>query len=336
MKGRERERRRERRREVDMEHVDDTGQSIEYDIVPAARLEIDLKIEREGEGVDMAEEAATMERRHHNTVVVVEELASSEGMNNPEEQDVEDGGENGNMIDPRRSGHHHRDGMFMMEQKHGIVMGRDMHSGAEPREPGGAMMMDEEPMNMDDDAPTTPTGPAGGDLDRKDRMYKKGPWSVTEMLVLQSAKKEDVVRAGKGAPRDKHRTAQEKWQSIEDYCWSHLVQRSAQQCQDKWESMSAEFKKVKDYESGTLQGQKSYWQMTIDERKGVRVPPNFQKEVYQALLEWYDKNRIIEPGYYYDVYLSSCFFCAKNFGEIQFRAWNAFFPFMSPGQNFTY
>ncbi|KAH9530432.1 hypothetical protein CY35_20G000500 [Sphagnum magellanicum] len=164
---------------------------------------------------------------------------------------------------------------------------------------------------MDDDAPSTPTGltvggvdpargsaAAGGgpEMDRKDRVYKKGPWNVSEMLVLQSAKKEDVVRAGKGAPRDKHRTAQEKWQSIEDYCWAHFVQRSAQQCQDKWESMSAEFKKVKDCECGILSGQRSYWQMSMDERKAFRMPPNFQKEVYQGLQEWYDKNQAVEPG----------------------------------------
>jgi len=156
--------------------------------------------------------------------------------------------------------------------------------------------MEDEQIGLNDECPTTPTGPSGVEVDRKDRTYKKGPWSVPEMLVLQSAKREDVVRAGKGAPGNKHRTAQEKWQSIEDYCWLHFVQRSAQQCQDKWESMSAEFKKVKDFECGSLPGKKPYWLMTIDERKSVRVPPNFQKEVYTALLDWYDKNRIIEPG----------------------------------------
>lgn len=170
----------------------------------------------------------------------------------------------------------------------------------EVREVGGLRdEAHEEAMGGDDsDAPTTPTGGVGVGLEveRKARVYKKGPWSVPEMLALQSGKREDVERAGKGAPREKHRTAQEKWQSIEDYCWVRFVQRSAQQCQDKWESMSAEFKKVKDFECGTLHGQRSYWLMTIDERKSVRVPPNFQKEVYTALWEWYDKYRIIEPG----------------------------------------
>jgi hypothetical protein len=167
---------------------------------------------------------------------------------------------------------------MLMEKRQGLVV----HSGGESREEG-----------EEEEGPTTPTGPAGSGVDRKDRMYKKGPWSVPEMVVLQSAKREDVVRAGKGVPGVKHRTAQEKWQSIEDYCWLHFVQRSAQQCQDKWESLSAEFKKVKDFECA---GQKPYWLITIDERKSVRVPPNFQREVYTALCEWYDKNRIIEPG----------------------------------------
>lgn len=240
------------------------GQSgIAYE-VGTSQLEVELKIERAMAG------SAIEERR-----TAVEELVGGGGaLEEPrDEEDCENG-------DARR-----------LEQK--FLLRRDMQSSAEPREVG---LLEEEQMGMDEEGPTTPTGPAGSEVDRKDRIYKKGPWSVPEMLVLQSAKREDVVRAGKGAPGIKHRTAQEKWQSIEDYCWVHFVQRSAQQCQDKWESMSAEFKKVKDFECGTLPGQKPYWLMSIDERKSVRVPPNFQKEVYTALWEWYDKNRIIEPG----------------------------------------
>lgn len=271
---------------VAMRGEHDTGQSIAFEI-GSRGLEVDLKIER-GERVAMAENVAIDERR--TVVEAAHDLVGSSGLDalnhNPGvEHNLEDC-ENGD----RRRG----DGVLMVEHKHHeIVMRRDMHAGTEPREAG---IVEEEPMGMDEDAPTTPTGLAGGEVDRKDRIYKKGPWSVSEMLVLQSAKREDVVRAGKGAPGIKHRTAQEKWQSIEDYCWSHFVQRSAQQCQDKWESMSAEFKKVKDFECGILPGQKPYWHMTIDERKSVRVPPNFQKEVYTALWEWYDKNRVIEPG----------------------------------------
>ncbi|KAG0559789.1 hypothetical protein KC19_10G129200 [Ceratodon purpureus] len=213
---------------------------------------------------------------------------------------VEDG------IDVRRIAMEAADEVCGMEDREGLMV--SMVEGEGVANGGKRMVMvgglgeeggqeEEEVMMMgveDSDAPTTPTGGVG--VERKERVYKKGPWSVPEMLALQSAKREDVERVGKGAPREKHRTAQEKWQSIEDFCWLRFVQRSAQQCQDKWESMSAEFKKVKDFESGTLHGQKSYWLMTIDERKAFRVPPNFQKEVYTSLWEWYDKNRIIEPG----------------------------------------
>lgn len=247
-------------------------------------------------GMAEAVTLATIERQTAAAAGLASAASDDRDSINPDENDVDDC-ENGDPEISRRGGRDPgmvgREALVLMDHKHGIALRREIHPGAEPREPGA---LDDEPLTMDDDAPTTPTGPAGGELDRKDRMYKKGPWNIPEMLILQSAKKEDVVRAGKGAPRDKHRTAQEKWQSIEDYCWAHFVQRSAQQCQDKWESMSAEFKKVKDYECGMLTGQKSYFQMTIDERKGFRVPPNFQREVFQALWEWYDKNRIIEPG----------------------------------------
>lgn len=257
--------------------------------VGARALEIDLKIEG---AVRVAMAGNAIEERR-SAVEAAHELGGGGGGGGGGLEDREALQVEHELGEDCENGDGRRGGMMMVEQKHGFVMRRDMHSGAEPREAG---LMEEEQVGLDEEGPTTPTGPAGGEVDRKDRIYKKGPWSVPEMLVLQSAKREDVVRAGKGAPGIKHRTAQEKWQSIEDYCWLHFVQRSAQQCQDKWESMSAEFKKVKDFECGTLPGQKPYWQMTIDERKSVRVPPNFQKEVYTALWEWYDKNRIIEPG----------------------------------------
>ena len=260
------------------------AQGMGYEVVAGSGrgLEVDLKIER-GVREGMAGGNGVEERRSAG-----EELGEERGdalqVSSGVDSELGDDCENGD--GPRRV-------MIGEGGKLGFIMRRDVHSGSETREVG---LADDDQIGMDEEGPTTPTGPVGIEVDRKDRIYKKGPWSVPEMLVLQSAKREDVVRAGKGVPGIKHRTAQEKWQSIEDYCWGHFVQRSAQQCQDKWESMSAEFKKVKDFECAILAGQKPYWLMTIDERKSVRVPPNFQKEVYTALWEWYDKNRIIEPG----------------------------------------
>lgn len=58
----------------------------------------------------------------------------------------------------------------------------------------------------------------------------------------------------------------------------------------------SEFKKVNDYEKNVPGGQKSYWDMSKEERKKTAMPPNFYKEVYNALAEWYSKGRPADPG----------------------------------------
>jgi hypothetical protein len=78
------------------------------------------------------------------------------------------------------------------------------------------------------------------------------------------------------------------------------VQRSAGQCQDKWEWITAGFKKVNDYEKNLTIGQPSYWQLGSDDKKKLRLPPNFHKEVFAALQEWYVKSRTGEPGVPFD------------------------------------
>ncbi|KAG0625872.1 hypothetical protein M758_2G085600 [Ceratodon purpureus] len=87
---------------------------------------------------------------------------------------------------------------------------------------------------------------------------------------------------------------------MEDRCWMQGVQRSAGQCQDKWEGITAGFKKVNDYEKNLAIGQPSYWQLGSDDKKKLRLPPNFHKEVFAALQEWYVKSRTGEPGVPFD------------------------------------
>ncbi|KAG0612053.1 hypothetical protein M758_7G186700 [Ceratodon purpureus] len=131
---------------------------------------------------------------------------------------------------------------------------------------------------------------------RKGRIYKKGNWTAAEILVLQAARREDFDRVRRGNLKERHKSAQERWKWIEDYGWSQGVHKSAQQCQDKWELLVSEFKKVNDYEKNVPGGQKSYWDMSKEERKKTAMPPNFYKEVYNALAEWYSKGRPADPG----------------------------------------
>ncbi|KAG6546920.1 hypothetical protein Mapa_011536 [Marchantia paleacea] len=160
--------------------------------------------------------------------------------------------------------------------------------------PSEVLAGDHRAMSVDEDVVYEEPGHAGS---RKGRVYKKGAWTVPEVMVLQAAKREDFERHSKGGLKEKHKTAQERWLWIEDICWSHAIHRSAQQCQDKWESLVPEFKKVLDYERNLPIGQKSYWLMIPEERKKTpKLPPNLPKEVFSALFEWYLKSKTIDQG----------------------------------------
>jgi hypothetical protein len=136
--------------------------------------------------------------------------------------------------------------------------------------------------------------------DDQTRHYKKGMWTVSELQVLQAVRREDFERQSKGGNREKHRSAHERWKWMEDRCWGQGVLRSAGQCQDKWEGITAGFKKVNDYEKQLPLGGTSYWQLGSDEKKRMRLPPNFHKEVFMSLQEWYVKSRTGEPGILFD------------------------------------
>ncbi|KAL2636238.1 hypothetical protein R1flu_007717 [Riccia fluitans] len=136
----------------------------------------------------------------------------------------------------------------------------------------------------------------GRDGGKNGRDYKRTNWTVEECMVLQAAKREDYGRQSNDGAKEKHKTAAERWQAVEDFCWLHSVNRSGQQCKDRWEKMSADFKKIYDYERHAAIGQIRYWEMTLDEKKVKRLPSKFYQEVYIGLSEWFNRGRGAETA----------------------------------------
>jgi hypothetical protein len=159
---------------------------------------------------------------------------------------------------------------------------------------------------------------------RMGRMYRKSSWSLEEMLALQVAKREDRERHGSNSNSHHNHNlkattvaaAQERWNWIEDYCWALGVQRSAQQCHDKWEGISTAFKKVYNHdklfsssssaaaaaassEVHKKSSSSSYWQMSGEERKKHKLPANFPRELFMAVMEWQtgkSSRSSVDPG----------------------------------------
>ncbi|KAI5070815.1 hypothetical protein GOP47_0015158 [Adiantum capillus-veneris] len=150
-------------------------------------------------------------------------------------------------------------------------------------------------------------GPAG----EQGREYRKGNWTLHETVVLIAAKKKDEERRLRGGDKEKTRTAELRWKWIENYCWHNGCHRNQNQCNDKWDNLLRDYKKVRDYElrlaaaaaavatlpspsshappPPALAPSLSYWQLEKHERKEKGLPSNLLFQVYEALHEVVDK-----------------------------------------------
>ncbi|KAL0800353.1 hypothetical protein Bca101_055528 [Brassica carinata] len=144
------------------------------------------------------------------------------------------------------------------------------------------------------------------------REYRKGNWTLNETMVLIEAKKMDDerrMRRSIGLPPPEqsqdsrsssgNKPAELRWKWIEDYCWRKGCMRSQNQCNDKWDNLMRDYKKVREYErrrvessfaSGSSSSSAaaetgSYWKMEKSERKERNLPSNMLPQTYQALFD---------------------------------------------------
>ncbi|CAH8356821.1 unnamed protein product [Eruca vesicaria subsp. sativa] len=143
------------------------------------------------------------------------------------------------------------------------------------------------------------------------REYRKGNWTLNETMVLIEAKKMDDERRmrrfiGLPAPEQSqdsrtssgNKPAELRWRWIEDYCWRKGCMRSQNQCNDKWDNLMRDYKKVREYERRRVESSfssvssssaaaetGSYWKMEKSERKERNLPSNMLPQTYQALFD---------------------------------------------------
>uniref|UniRef100_A0A803QHW7 Myb-like domain-containing protein n=1 Tax=Cannabis sativa TaxID=3483 RepID=A0A803QHW7_CANSA len=146
------------------------------------------------------------------------------------------------------------------------------------------------------------------------RDYRKGNWTVSETMILIEAKKMDDERrmkrisgndneqarnSGSTTPTS-NKPAELRWKWVEDYCWRKGCCRSQNQCNDKWDNLMRDYKKVRDYErkiagksaASTVaggSGDQSYWKIEKNERKERNLPTNMLPQIYEALVDVVEK-----------------------------------------------
>lgn len=173
-------------------------------------------------------------------------------------------------------------------------------------------------------------GNQGGGQSNVLREYRKGNWTVQETMVLIEAKKMDderrtrrqgeIISGGGGGGERSGKPAELRWKWVEDYCWRNGCMRSQNQCNDKWDNLMRDFKKVREYERKVMSSsekaeqhhhhhhrdeevvveeeEKSYWNLEKNERKIKNLPSNMLPQIYQALLEVVERKgqRVIIGG----------------------------------------
>ncbi|KAG5621969.1 hypothetical protein H5410_007187 [Solanum commersonii] len=140
----------------------------------------------------------------------------------------------------------------------------------------------------------------GGSSSNMFRDYRKGNWTVKETMVLLEAKKMDDERRMR---RQEGKPTELRWKWVEDYCWRNGCLRSQNQCNDKWDNLMRDFKKVREYERRVVEASgeeiiRSYWKIEKNERKEKNLPTNMLPEIYEALVEVMDKKsqRMLWPS----------------------------------------
>ncbi|CAI9090468.1 OLC1v1025245C1 [Oldenlandia corymbosa var. corymbosa] len=147
----------------------------------------------------------------------------------------------------------------------------------------------------------------GGNVVMRD--YRKGNWTLQETMVLIEAKRMDDERrlrrqaGGENSAERSGKPTELRWKWVEDYCWRNDCLRSQNQCNDKWDNLMRDFKKVREYEkrlaaaaeqqkdgsSAERKDEKSYWRLEKNERKANNLPSNMLPQIYEALVEVVDR-----------------------------------------------
>ncbi|KAL2465379.1 hydroxyproline-rich glycoprotein family protein [Abeliophyllum distichum] len=96
---------------------------------------------------------------------------------------------------------------------------------------------------------------------------------------------------------ERGKPAELRWKWMDDYCWRKGCLRSQNQCNDKWDNLMRDFKKVIEYErrvaEGEGGGEMSYWKIEKNEKKDKNLPSNMLPHIYEALVEVVEKKGLM-------------------------------------------
>ena len=115
-------------------------------------------------------------------------------------------------------------------------------------------------------------------------------WQPHETQVLIAAKKEiESAIVENGSKRKRKR-----WEDIEIFCQTKGVDRTAQQCKERWDRLMVLYSQIRSWENACSAERSSFWSMDLDKRKSNGFLMGIDQESYAALDELCNKEGITE------------------------------------------
>jgi hypothetical protein len=120
-------------------------------------------------------------------------------------------------------------------------------------------------------------------------------WNLVELSSLILAKRAEAERTRTARGSDRFETADTKWSKIEQALRRDGFIRRPDSIKKRWERLSAEFKKIYDYDRMLGSGQLSYYALDPSGRAEKRLPKAFPHTHFDLMLSWVPAARAVDP-----------------------------------------
>jgi hypothetical protein len=117
----------------------------------------------------------------------------------------------------------------------------------------------------------------------------KKRWQPHETQILIAAKKEVESVIDENGLRRKRK----RWEDIEMLCQTKGVERTAQQCKERWDRLMVLYSQIRSWENARNSERLSFWSMDVSERKSNGFLMGLDHESYIALDELCNKEGML-------------------------------------------
>lgn len=108
-------------------------------------------------------------------------------------------------------------------------------------------------------------------------------WQQHENEILIAGVEKQELELEKAANAYTEPTRREKWEEIETYCHLNGINRSAEQCRQRWQRLLHAFSKIKHWESCRTPGKPSFWSLKANEKKAEGLSFSLDLETFNAM-----------------------------------------------------